>query len=129
MNRTTHKAIKTEKAPNPVGPYNQATIHNGIIYVSGQVPIDPQTGKLIAGDIVKATEQVMNNIKAILNEAESSLDKILKCSIFVKDLGQFAKINDTYGKFLTAPFPARETVQVAKLPLDADIEISVIAYV
>lgn len=121
------KDIYTSNAPEPVGPYSQAIVVDGTIYISGQIPINPESGKLIEGTIEDATHQVMKNIKAILEEAGSSLDKIIKCSIFVKDLSDFGKINEVYGSYLSAPFPARETVEVSKLPLNATVEISAIA--
>jgi 2-iminobutanoate/2-iminopropanoate deaminase len=121
------KIIKTPHAPMPIGPYNQAVIFGNTLYVSGQIPMNPKTGKLVEG-ISEATEQVMQNLKAVLTEAGYSFEDVVKSSIFIKDMNDFAKINAVYGSyFQEATAPARETVQVAKLPLDVEVEISVIA--
>jgi len=121
------KIIKTPHAPMPIGPYNQAIIFGNTLYVSGQIPMNPKTGKLVEG-ISEATEQVMQNLKAVLTEAGYSFEDVVKSSIFIKDMNDFAKINAVYGSyFQEATAPARETVQVAKLPLDVEVEISVIA--
>lgn len=124
-----HEEICTDKAPRPVGPYSQAIEHNGTLFVSGQIPLDPATGSLIKGDIEQASHQVMKNLQAILEKSGSSLKKVVKCSIFVKDLSQFATINEIYGSYLSKPYPARETIEVSELPLGAELEISAIAYI
>ena len=122
------KIINTSKAPAPIGPYNQAILVNGILYVSGQVPMDPSTGKLVEGDIKKETQQCMENLKAILEEAGMTFEEVVKASIFIKDMHQFAQINEVYGSYFDADTaPARETVEVANLPRFVNIEISMIA--
>lgn len=120
------KIINTSKAPQPIGPYNQAVMINDMIFVSGQVPVNPETSK-IPEDIQEQTKQVMENIKAILEEAGLTMKNVIKASIFISDMNNFAKINEIYGQYFTEEEPARECVQVARLPLDVDVEISVIA--
>ena len=119
--------IKSSKAPNPIGPYSQAVLKGNTLFVSGQIAIDSATGNLITSDIKSETKQVMDNLKAILNEAGMDFSHVCKSSIFLKNLNDFAVVNEVYGSYLTSDFPARETVQVAKLPLDVNVEISVIA--
>ena len=120
--------FNTEKAPMPIGPYNQATIFNGMVFVSGQIPLDPATGQLVTGDIETETRQVLDNVKAIVESAGSSMDKVLKASVFVKDINLFGRINAVYATYFEeATAPARELVQVAELPKLVNIEISVIA--
>ena len=122
------KIIETSHAPAPIGPYSQAVLFDGTLYTSGQIAIDPQSGKLISGDIKKETEQVMNNIGAVLKEAGMDFQNVLKTSIFIKDMNDFQKINEVYGSFFDeASAPARETVEVARLPKDVNVEISVLA--
>ncbi|SFC22062.1 2-iminobutanoate/2-iminopropanoate deaminase [Flagellimonas taeanensis] len=122
------KIINTSKAPAPIGPYNQAILVNGILYVSGQVPMDPSTGKLVEGDIKKETQQCMENLKVILEEAGMTFEDVVKASIFIKDMHQFAQINEVYGSYFDADTaPARETVEVANLPRFVNVEISMIA--
>lgn len=121
------KAIQIPGAPAPLGPYSQAILINGTLYVSGQVPLNPATGELVDGTIADATHQVMKNIMALVTEAGMDASNIVKCSIFLKDLGNFSQVNEIYGQYFRSTPPARETVQVAKLPLDVDIEISCIA--
>lgn len=120
--------IKTDKAPLPIGPYNQATVFNGILFVSGQIPINPATGELVLTDIETETRQVLDNVKAVVEAAGSSMDKVLKASVFVKDINLFGRINAVYAEYFEeATAPARELVQVAELPRFVNIEISVIA--
>ncbi len=119
--------INTTNAPEPIGPYNQAVIAGGLIFVSGQIPLDHTTGNLITDDVAAATKLVLNHIKAILNEAGADFNHIVKTSIFLKDMNDFAKVNEVYGTYFTTDFPARETVQVAALPKGVQVEISVIA--
>jgi 2-iminobutanoate/2-iminopropanoate deaminase len=121
------KIINTENAPAPIGPYSQSVLAGNILYVSGQIPLNPKTGELINASIVAETEMVMNNIQAILIEAGADLSNVVKCSIFVKNLGDFALINETYGKYFPNNPPARETVEVSRLPKDVNVEISCIA--
>ena len=119
--------IKTSKAPNPVGPYNQAVLINGILYVSGQIPANPATGELIKESIEAESRQVMENIKAILEEAHMDFSNIVKTSIFITDMKNFAVVNSVYAEYFSSDFPARETIQVGGLPLGVNVEISCIA--
>lgn len=121
--------VNTTDAPAPIGPYSQATIAGGVVYVSGQIAIDPATGELVLETIEKETEQVMKNLAAILREAGTSFNKVVKCSIFVKNMNDFAKINKVYGTFFPENPPARETVEVGNLPKFVNVEISCIAMV
>jgi 2-iminobutanoate/2-iminopropanoate deaminase len=121
------KVINIPNAPAPLGPYSQALMVNDLLFVSGQVPLDPVTGEMIKGDIGQQTLRVMDNIGKLLNEAGMDFSNIVKASIFLADMNDFAKVNEIYASCFTSDFPARETVQVARLPKDAGIEISVIA--
>ncbi|RIV74421.1 RidA family protein [Flagellimonas aequoris] len=122
------KIINTSKAPAPIGPYNQATLIKDTLYISGQIPIDPATGELVEGDIKKETKQSMENLKAILDEAGMTFEHVVKSTIFIKDMHQFAQINEVYGTYFDAETaPARETVEVANLPKFVNVEISMIA--
>lgn len=121
------KAIQIPGAPAPIGPYSQA-IHSGdTLYVSGQIPLNPTTGELVNSSIEASTHQVMKNITALVTEAGFTMQDIVKCSIFLKDLNNFQQVNAVYAEYFTSVPPARETVQVVKLPMDVDIEISCIA--
>ena len=119
--------IKTDKAPAPIGPYNQAILSNGTLYISGQIAIVPSTGNLLLEDVETETHQVMKNLQAILAEANMSFQNVIKTSIFLMDMGSFAKVNEVYGSYFTDNFPARETVQVSCLPKNVNVEISMIA--
>ncbi len=121
------KVIKTDKAPEPIGPYSQAILVDKTLYVSGQIPIDPATGQLVSGDILLETKQVMANLRAILQEAGMDFSDVVKCSIFVKNMGDFHLINEIYGQYFTEYPPARETVEVSDLPKNVNVEISCIA--
>jgi 2-iminobutanoate/2-iminopropanoate deaminase len=120
--------INTTDAPAPIGPYSQAVLANGFLYVSGQIPINPATGELTQDSIKSETEQVMRNLNAVLLEAGFDFSHILKTTIFLTDMSFFAEVNDVYGSYFTADFPARETVAVKGLPKGVNVEISVIAY-
>ena len=122
------KIITTPNAPAPIGPYNQAVLSNGVLYISGQIPLDPASMELVEGDLEKETVQVMENIKAILEAAGMTFDQVVKSSIFLKDMNNFAQINKVYGSYFNEDTaPARETVEVANLPKFVNIEISMIA--
>ena len=124
------KIIRTSKAPAPIGPYNQAVLAGNTLYVSGQIALDPATGELLKGSIEEETDLVMKNLKAVLKAAGADFSHVVKTSIFVKDMGQFARINAVYGTYFTADTaPARETVEVANLPKYVNVEISAIAVV
>lgn len=119
--------IQTVDAPDPIGPYSQAVKAGGFLFISGQVGIHPPTGNLVNSDIVAETKQVMDNINAILHQAGLSFNEVVKCSIFVKDMNNFAAINEAYAGFFGDNPPARETVEVSRLPKDVNVEISCIA--
>jgi 2-iminobutanoate/2-iminopropanoate deaminase len=121
------KIIRTDKAPAPIGPYNQAIQYGDTLYISGQIPLDPATGNLVQDSIQAETHQVMKNLQAILTDAGMDFSNVLKTTIFMMDLGQFAAVNEIYGSFFTGNYPARETVQVAGLPKAVNVEISMIA--
>jgi len=121
------KIIFTTEAPVPIGPYSQAVMAGNMLFVSGQIPIDPATGSVVSGGIEQETRQVMLNIGAVLKEAGLSYHNIIKTSIFLKDMNSFGAVNEIYGHFFTGEYPARETVEVARLPKDVNVEISVIA--
>lgn len=122
--------IHTDNAPQPIGPYNQAILTNDMLYASGQIAIDPMSGKLVLTSIEDETHQVMKNIEAILNNANMSFENIVKCTIFIKDMRQFTQINTVYATYFNEKTaPARETVEVSRLPKDVNIEISFIAAV
>jgi 2-iminobutanoate/2-iminopropanoate deaminase len=119
--------IKTSKAPDPIGPYNQAVLTGNTVYISGQICIDPATGQLKNKDIQDETHQVMHNLKEILRAAEMDFSHVVKTTIFITDMNQFGEINAVYGKYFESEFPARETVQVSALPKFVNVEISMIA--
>ena len=121
------KSISIENAPAPVGPYSQAILHNNMLYASGQIAINPKTNELIIHDLSKEVNQVMENIASLLQAAEMNWDDVIKCSIFLKDMDNFELVNDIYASYFNKSFPARETVEVARLPKDVNVEISFIA--
>jgi 2-iminobutanoate/2-iminopropanoate deaminase len=119
--------VLTDKGPKPIGPYSQAVKSNGFLFASGQVALDPRTNEFIGGDIRQQTERAMENLKAVVEAAGSNLHHVVKCTVFLKDMNDFAAMNEAYGKYFPAAPPARSTVQVARLPKDALVEIEVIA--
>jgi 2-iminobutanoate/2-iminopropanoate deaminase len=121
------KIINTSNAPAPIGPYNQAILANNILYISGQVCIDPVDGNLKNKDLQEETHQVMHNLKAILQEAQMNFNNVVKTTIFLTDMNRFSEVNEIYGKYFESDFPARETVQVSALPKFVNVEISMIA--
>ena len=121
--------INSADAPEPIGPYSQAILRNNTLYVSGQIAINSATGKLVSDSIEAETGQVMKNLEAVLAAANLTFSNVVKCSIFVKDLNNFGKINAVYGTYFTEDPPARETVEVSRLPKDVNVEISCIAVV
>jgi 2-iminobutanoate/2-iminopropanoate deaminase len=120
------KIINTQNAPAAIGPYSQATVHGGVLYVSGQLPINPATGELLTGDISAQTTLVLQNMKAIVEAAGSNMQNVLKTTILLADLANFAAVNEAYTKFFPSEPPARSTYQVAALPKGADVEIEAI---
>jgi 2-iminobutanoate/2-iminopropanoate deaminase len=119
--------VITDRGPKPIGPYSQAIKSSGFIFLSGQVALDPKTGELAAGDIRQQTERTLNNIKVILEAAGANLHHVVKTTVFLKDLADFSAMNEVYGRFFASAPPARSTVQVARLPKDALVEIEVVA--
>lgn len=120
------KIISTKKAPGAIGPYSQAVQIGDLVYTSGQIPVNPETG-LVSDDIKEQTRQSLENVKAILEAAGTSMEKVFKTTVFIKDMNDFAQVNEVYGQFFVEPFPARSCVEVARLPKDVKIEIEVIA--
>ncbi|MGB9835878.1 MAG: RidA family protein [Candidatus Saccharicenans sp.] len=121
------KAIHTDKAPKAIGPYSQAIVANGFIFVSGQIPLDPEKGEIVGSTIEEQAHQVFKNIKAILEEAGSSLAEVVKATVYLADLNDFARMNAVYAQYFPEPYPARAAFQVARLPRDVKIEVEVIA--
>ena len=119
--------VLTDRGPKPIGPYSQAVKSNGLLFVSGQVAIDPRSNEFVLGDIRQQTERTLENLKGILEASGANLHHVVKTTVFLKDMNDFAAMNEVYGRFFTAASPARSTVQVARLPKDALVEIEVIA--
>jgi len=119
--------VSTNRAPKAIGPYSQAVIANGFVFVSGQIPLDPATGQIVAGGIAQQTAQVFENMKNVLEAAGSSLEQAVKTTVYLKDMGDFAPMNEVYGRYFPANPPARATVEAARLPRDVRIEIDCIA--
>jgi 2-iminobutanoate/2-iminopropanoate deaminase len=123
------ETVSTQQAPRAIGPYSQALVHNGVVYLSGQIPLDPVTNQLVEGDIAAQTERVLENLKAVLEACGASLNTVLKTTVFLKDMGEFPKMNEVYGRYFSGHLPARSTVQAARLPRDVSVEIDAIASV
>lgn len=123
------EVIATDRGPKAIGPYSQAIRANGFVFVSGQIPLDPATQQLVAGDIQVQTERVLENLKGIVEAAGSSLDKVVRATVFLADMNEFAAMNEVYGRYFRHQPPARSTVQVSRLPRDVRVEIDVIALV
>jgi len=125
------KIVRTEKAPKAIGPYNQAIIEpkTGLIFTAGQIPLDPASGAMVGGGIVEQAHRVFANLEAVLEAAGSGFDKVLKVTVFLKDMGDFVKLNEVYSGYFEANYPARSAVEVARLPKDALVEIELIAHV
>jgi 2-iminobutanoate/2-iminopropanoate deaminase len=122
-----NKIVATDKAPKAIGPYSQAVISNGFVFLAGQIPLDPVSGQIIEGDVAKQTERVFENLRAVLEAAGSSLAKVVKTTVFLKDMGEFAAMNEVYSRYFPANAPARSTVEAARLPRDVRVEIDCIA--
>jgi 2-iminobutanoate/2-iminopropanoate deaminase len=123
------KEVKTDKAPKAIGPYSQGVIANGFVFCSGQIPLDPASAELNTGPIEDQARLVLKNLGAVLEAAGSSFDRVVKTTIFLQDMNDFSKVNQVYAEFFKPPFPARATVQVARLPRDAKVEIEAVALV
>lgn len=123
------KIFSTKNAPKAIGPYSQSVQYNNLLYVSGQIPIEPKTGKIVTGGIKEQVNKVLENLKNILNTSGSSLNNVLRTTIYLTNLEDYANINEIYAQFFSDSEPARSTVQVSRLPMDAEIEIDAIAYV
>jgi len=121
------EVIATDRGPKAIGPYSQAIRANGFLFVSGQIPLDPATQQLVSGDVRIQTERVLENVKGILEAAGSSLDRVVRASVFLADMNEFAAMNEIYGRYFHTQQPARTAVQVARLPRDARVEMDVIA--
>ena len=123
------KIVSTQHAPAAIGPYSQAVVSNGFAFVSGQIPLDPATGQLIDGDIAAQTERVLENLKAVLMASGSALERVVKTTVYLKDMGEFARMNEVYARYFPQHPPARATVEAARLPRDVRVEIDCIARV
>jgi 2-iminobutanoate/2-iminopropanoate deaminase len=123
------KIISTDLAPKAIGPYSQAVISNGFVFLSGQIPLDPTTGQIIDGDITAQTERVFENLKQVLGAAGASFQTVVKTTVFLRDMGEFAKMNEVYARYFPDNPPARSTVEAARLPRDVRVEIDCIATV
>ena len=119
--------VQTPDAPAAIGPYSQAIVHGGLVYTAGQIPLDPATGEPVAGDVAAQTERVLRNLGAVLEAAGASLQTVVKTTVFLRDMGDFAAMNEVYGRFFGEHRPARSTVQVARLPRDSAVEIEAVA--
>ncbi len=123
------KIIHTSQAPEAIGPYSQAVVHNELVYCSGQIGLDPETGDFAGDDVSSQAKQVMKNLKAVLEEAGSGFDKVIKCSIYLDDMDDFSTVNEIYGSYFESDPPARETVAVETLPKNCKVEVGCIAYI
>ncbi len=126
-NAQAKRAVETADAPKAIGPYSQAIVANGFVFTAGQIGSDPKTGMLVEGGIVEQTEQALKNLSAVLKASRSSLESAVKVTVFLADMNDFAKMNEVYARYFKAPFPARSTVQIARLPRDAKVEIEIVA--
>jgi 2-iminobutanoate/2-iminopropanoate deaminase len=127
--QTVRQIIETEKAPRAIGPYSQAVIAGGFVFASGQIPFDPQTGEFVAGGIAEQTEQVLRNLSMVMEAAGTTLAQVVKTTVFLADMNDFAAMNEVYGRYFPEKPPARATVEAARLPRDARVEIEAIAFV
>ena len=123
------KIISTDRAPRAIGPYSQAIVSNGFAFLSGQIPLDPATNQMVDGDVAAQTERVMENLKALLEACGSSLGQVVKTTVFLKDMGEFARMNEVYARYFSENPPARATVEAARLPRDVRVEIECVAAV
>lgn len=128
MSKANKTVIITGEAPTPIGPYSQAVKYKDLVFVSGQIAIEAESGEMVTGGVKEQTKQIMENIRAILQAADSSFDKILHSTVYLRSMDYFTSVNDIFNEYLRGDHPARETVEVCRLPREADVEISVIAY-
>jgi 2-iminobutanoate/2-iminopropanoate deaminase len=126
---TVKQIVQTDNAPKAIGPYSQAVVAGGFVFASGQIPIDPATGEFVSGGIAEQTEQVLRNLAAVLAAAGTNLERVVKTTVFLADMGDFAAMNEVYGRFFVENPPARATVEAARLPRDARVEIEVVALI
>jgi 2-iminobutanoate/2-iminopropanoate deaminase len=124
---TMKQEINTENAPKAIGPYSQGIIANGFVFASGQIPLDPKTGGLNTGSVEEQAHLVLNNLKAVIEASGSSMDKVVKCTVFLQSMDDYGAVNAIYGEYFNAPYPARAAIQVARLPKDVKVEIEAIA--
>jgi len=127
MDIMAKRAVESDGAPRAIGPYTQAIVSNGLVFCSGQIALDPKTGRMVEGDVRAQTRRVLENIRAVLEKAGSSLDKVVKTTVYLRDMNDFHAMNETYAEFFREKPPARATVQAARLPKDALVEIEAIA--
>ncbi|HEX8492698.1 MAG TPA: RidA family protein [Pyrinomonadaceae bacterium] len=125
--QTVRQIIETESAPRAIGPYSQAVVAGGFVFASGQIPLDPQTGEFVAGGIAEQTEQVLRNLSRVMEAAGTTLSRVVKTTVFLADMNDFAAMNEVYGRYFAEKPPARATVEAARLPRDARVEIEAIA--
>ena len=123
------QTIQTQEAPQAIGPYSQGMVANGFLFASGQIPLDPATGNLVEGDIEAQTERVLRNLAAIVAAAGSAMDRVVKTTVYMKDMGEFARMNAVYARFFPSQPPARSTVEAARLPRDVKVEMDLVALV
>ena len=123
------KIINTNLAPKAIGPYSQAVLKDGWLFVSGQIPINPETNELVAGDIARQTEQVLNNLKGVIEAAGGQLSDVIKTTVYLKDMNEFGGLNEVYGRYFSGNPPARATIEAARLPKDVKVEIDAIAII
>ena len=123
----TKKCIVAKDAPSAIGPYSQGVESNGMLFVSGQIPVDAKTGEVVSGGVAAQTERVLTNIRAIVEEAGLKMDDVVKTTVYLADISKFAEMNEVYAKFFTSPFPARATVEVSNLPKSVGVEIDAVA--
>ena len=124
----TLQIVNTDKAPSAIGPYSQGVVAGGILYASGQIPLDPQSGEIVGGGIATQTKQVLQNMKAVVEAAGGKMNQVVKVTIYIVDMQQFSVVNEVYGTFFSAPFPARACVEVSKLPKGVEVEMDAIAH-
>lgn len=129
MNMPELNPVHTDQAPAAIGPYSQAIVHGGLVFTAGQIALDPETGEMLLGDVAAQTERVMRNLSAVLEAAGSSLQRVVKTTVFLRDMNDFAAMNEVYGRFFGEHRPARSAVQAARLPRDAEVEIEAVGVV